>query len=82
MTTTEILKLVPIPRHKLYYLEQKGFVSPRKNRSGDVEFRDWTSDEAEKLQVIWKYLQEGFKYRVAERKAYEELNSRRKRLVA
>ena len=38
MQTSDILKKINIPRHKLYYLEQKGYIKPKKitsKRTGD-----------------------------------------------
>jgi len=38
MQTSDVLKKINIPRHKLYYLEQKGYINPKKNNQG--RFRD------------------------------------------
>jgi hypothetical protein len=38
MQTSDLLKKINIPRHKLYYLEQKGYINPKKNNQR--RFRD------------------------------------------
>ena len=71
--TAEVISEVGIPRHKLYYLEQKGFIKPTKTRRGEKEFRSYPDHEVEKVKYIWKYLQQGFRYRVALEHALEDL---------
>lgn len=73
--TPELLRLIDIPRQKLYYLEQKGYIKPQKTLIGEKEFREYTDEDVEKVKFIWKYLQKGFKYKVAFEKAMEELES-------
>ncbi|MCX5906120.1 MAG: MerR family transcriptional regulator [Deltaproteobacteria bacterium] len=75
MRTSEVLKRLNIPRHKLYYLEQKGYVKPTRIPMGDLETREFTEEEFKKLELIWKYLQSGFKYKIAYQKAIEELQN-------
>lgn len=76
MKTSELLQRVDIPRHKLYYLEQKGYVKPGRVPMGDLEAREYSSEDVEKIRVIWKYLKKGFRHKVAYQKAMEELNGR------
>lgn len=73
MQTSDVLKKVDIPRHKLYYLEQKGYVQPKKIPKGDLELRDFTEEDVKKIAVIWKYLKQGFKHKAAYQKTMEEL---------
>ncbi len=75
MRTSEVLKRLNIPRHKLYYLEQKGYIRPKRTPMGDLETREYTEEEFRKLELIWKYLQSGFKHKVAYQKALEELQN-------
>jgi DNA-binding transcriptional MerR regulator len=75
LRTSEVLKRLNIPRHKLYYLEQKGYVKPTRIPMGDLETREFTEEEFKKLELIWKYLQSGFKYKIAYQKAIEELQN-------
>ena len=74
MQTSDLLKKINIPRHKLYYLEQKGYINPKKITRGDLEMRDYTEEDFLKIQVIWKFLKQGFKHKAAYKKAMERLN--------
>jgi DNA-binding transcriptional MerR regulator len=71
--TYEVLQMVDIPRHKLYYLEQKGYVSPQRIPMGDLEAREYSKEDVIKIKVIWKFLKQGFKHRAAFQKAMEEI---------
>jgi len=75
MKTTEVLGHINIPRHKLYYLEQKGYIHPKRIPMGDLEAREYTDEDVAKIRLIWKYLKKGFKHKIAYRKAIEEFNS-------
>ena len=75
MKTSEILQKIDIPRHKLYYLEQKGYIAPKRIPMGDPEAREYSPEDVVMIQLIWKYLKQGFKHKAAYRKALEELNS-------
>ncbi len=72
MKTSQILERTGIPRHKLYYLEQKGYIKPRRLQSGDHEIREYTERDLEMVVLIWKYLKMGFKHKIAFEKATEE----------
>jgi DNA-binding transcriptional MerR regulator len=76
MTTSEVLRRIDIPRHKLYYLEQKGYVIPKRVPMGDLEAREYSPQDVQKIRLIWKYLKKGLKHKTAYLKALEELNSR------
>jgi DNA-binding transcriptional MerR regulator len=71
--TNDLLKHVDIPRHKLYYLEQKGYVTPTRIPMGDLEAREYSDADMELVAAIWKYLKKGFKHRIAHQKALDEL---------
>jgi DNA-binding transcriptional MerR regulator len=71
--TSDILKKLNIPRHKLYYLEQKGYIKPKRIPMGELETREYSDEDFRKLELIWKYLQSGFKHKIAYEKALEEL---------
>lgn len=75
MRTSDILKKLNIPRHKLYYLEQKGYIKPKRIPMGELETREYSEEDFKKLELIWKYLQSGFKHKTAYQKALEELQS-------
>lgn len=78
MKTSEILNKINIPRHKLYYLEQKGYVSPKRIPMGDLEAREFTLQDFELIKAIWKYLQKGFKHKAAYQRATGALKAARK----
>jgi DNA-binding transcriptional MerR regulator len=75
MRTQELLAKIDIPRHKLYYLEQKGYISPKKTVIGEKEFREYTDEDLKRVECIWRYLKKGFKYKIAYEKALEELSA-------
>jgi len=75
MRTNEVLQQLDIPRHKLYYLEQKGYIKTKKIPMGDLEAREYDEVEVKKIGIIWKYLKQGFKHKAAYQKAMEELNN-------
>jgi len=79
--TTEVLKEIDIPRQRLYYLEQKGYIKPRKTLRGEKEFRKYSDKDVRKIEIIWKYLKSGFRYRVAYEKAMEELKNSQLKLI-
>jgi DNA-binding transcriptional MerR regulator len=73
VTTAELLQEVNIPRQRLYYLEQKGFIRPTKKRIGEKDFRDYSQEDLDKVRAIWRYLQQGLRYSVAYERALEDL---------
>ncbi len=77
MKTSEILNKLDIPRHKLYYLEQKGYVRPKRIPMGDLEAREYTRQDFERVKTIWKYLQRGYKHKAAYQMAVDELKAGR-----
>ena len=81
MRTPELLAKVDIPRHKLYYLEQKGYIKPHKTVIGEKEFREYSEEDVKKVEVLWKYLKKGFKYKIAFEKAMEEISTLQMSLI-
>jgi DNA-binding transcriptional MerR regulator len=75
MRTSDILKKLNIPRHKLYYLEQKGYIKPKRIPMGELEAREYSEEDFRRLELIWKHLQSGFKHKIAFQKAMEDLQS-------
>jgi DNA-binding transcriptional MerR regulator len=76
MKTSQILEQIGIPRHKLYYLEQKRYITPQRIPMGDLEAREYSNDDVKKIGLIWKYLKQGFKHKAAYQKAMEEFDGR------
>ena len=54
-TSRQVVEEIGIPRQKLYYLEQKGFVVPTTEQQGEKLFRYYSRIEVEKIRLIWKY---------------------------
>jgi DNA-binding transcriptional MerR regulator len=78
MKTSEVLSKLDIPRHKLYYLEQKGYVRPKRLPMGDLEAREFSLQDFERIKRIWKYLKRGFKHKVAYQMATEDIKNGKK----
>ncbi len=77
MNTSQLLEQINIPRHKLYYLENKGYITPKRIPMGDLEARQYSQSDFDKVKSIWKYLKQGFKHKVAYEKAMKDLNKKR-----
>lgn len=75
ISTSELLELIDIPRQKLYYLETKGFIKPKRIRIGEKEFREYSEADVELIRLIWRYLKEGYKYRTALDRAMEDIKT-------
>lgn len=75
MKTSEIISKLEIPRHKLYYLEQKGYINPTRIPMGDLEAREYSKQDFERIRAIWKYLRRGYKHKMAFQMATEELKA-------
>ena len=73
LTTANILQKVGIPRHKLHFLEKKGYVRPRLIPMGQLEIRLFAAEDLEKITLLWKYLKEGFSDQIAYQKAMKDL---------
>lgn len=81
MKTSEILRKIDIPRHKLYYLEQKGYISPSRIPMGDLEAREYSEEDIERIRLVWKYLKKGFKHKIAFQMAMKEINRSDKKVL-
>jgi DNA-binding transcriptional MerR regulator len=77
MKTSEIISKLEIPRHKLYYLEQKGYINPKRIPMGDLEAREYSKEDFERVRVIWKYLQRGYRHKMAFQMATKELGTKK-----
>lgn len=73
--TGEVLQMIDIPRSRLYYLEQKGYISPQKKVIGEKAYRFYTQRDVKKIELIWVHLKRGMRYRVAYQMATEELQN-------
>jgi DNA-binding transcriptional MerR regulator len=75
MKTSQILEKTGIPRHKLYYLEQKGYIKPRRVTAGDHEIREYSKKDFQMVETLWKYLKMGFKHKMAYVKATDDIRA-------
>ena len=73
MITSQVTAQLDIPRHRLYYLEQKGLIKPNKVQVGGREFRIYPPEVVRRAAVLWKYLKAGVGYSAAREKAGQEL---------
>lgn len=75
INTAELLQAIDIPRSKLYYLEQKGYISPQKKVVGEKEYRFYSPEDVLKVGLIWEHLKRGLRYRVAYQLTLDELRN-------
>ena len=55
-----------------YYLEQRGYIRPIKQRHGKVERNLYTTEQLRLVQAIWRHRQAGLPPREAYRRALRE----------
>lgn len=75
MKTSELIARIKIPKGRLYYLEFKRYITPDKKVVGEKEFRDYSPEDVRKVEAIWKYLSQGFKYKAAYERALADLEN-------
>lgn len=75
MKTSELTARIKIPKGRLYYLEFKRYITPDKTVVGEKEFRDYSPEDVRKVEAIWKYLSQGFKYKPAYQRALVDLEN-------
>jgi len=75
----EASKLTGASTDQIRYLEKKGYIESTWKELKQRRVRDYSDTEVLKIQLIVKYLSQGFKYSVAYEKAMDEL--RRPRLL-
>lgn len=76
MNTSEILKRIDIPRAKLYYLEEKGYIHPEKIIKGNRNFNQYNKEDFERIQTIWQFVKNGLSYQAAYKKALDVIDDR------
>jgi len=59
-------------KEHVYYLEQRGYLRPIKQRHGKIERNLYTSDQLQLVQAIWRNRQAGLPPREAHRRALRE----------
>ena len=73
MHITQLAKRTGATPDQVRYLERKGFIKPRWVRLKERRVRDYSEAEVRKIELILKYLNQGFKHDVAYQKAVEEM---------
>ncbi len=73
MRIGEIIKDVGIPRSKIYYLEQRGYIKPTRTEKGDIDILDFSEKDFLLIKHMWEYMKEGFRVKIAYKKAKEEV---------
>lgn len=59
-------------KEHVYYLEQRGYIRPIKQRHGKVERNLYTTEQLHLVQAIWEYRQAGLPPRQAYQRALRE----------
>lgn len=59
-------------KEHVYYLEQRGYLRPIKQRHGKIERNLYTTEQVQLVQVIWQHRQAGLPPREAYRRALRE----------
>ena len=75
MYITELAKGVGTSVDQVRYLEKKGFVESTWMKLRKRKVRFYSEEEATKVRLIIKYLDQGFRYNVAYEKATEEIKN-------
>jgi len=61
-------------KEHVYYLEQRGYVRPIKQRHGKVERNLYSTQQLQLVEAIWRHRQEGFSPKEAYRRALRDQN--------
>ncbi len=75
MYITELAKDTGTSVDQIRYLEKKGFVESTWMKLRKRKVRFYSEEEATKVRLIIKYLDQGFRYNVAYEKATEEIKN-------
>jgi DNA-binding transcriptional MerR regulator len=59
-------------KEHVYYLEQRGYIRPIKQRHGKIERNLYTTEQLELVKAIWEYRQAGLPPREAYQRALRE----------
>ncbi len=73
MDSGQITKRLRITREQLYRVELLGGVRPAITRRGKRQFRSYTEADLRKLEIIFAFVEDGYRYDAAVRKAEERL---------
>jgi DNA-binding transcriptional MerR regulator len=69
----ELLTSCPgMTKENVYYLEQRGYIRPIKQRHGKIERNLYTTEQLQLVKAIWRYRQAGLPPREAHQRALRE----------
>ena len=69
----EILASCPgMTKEYVYYLEQRGYLKPIKQRHGKIERNLYTTEQVQLVQAVWRNRQEGLPPKEAYQRALRE----------
>jgi DNA-binding transcriptional MerR regulator len=77
MRITELAKRAGTTTDRVRYLERKGYVESRRLKLKERAVRDYSDAAVRLVELISGFLEEGFTYEAAHRKAIEELDKPR-----
>ena len=77
MHITELARRTGGTIDQIRYLERKGYIEPSWVQLKNRHVRDYPESEVKKVEIVVKYLHQGFRYDVAYQKAMEEIQSPR-----
>jgi len=59
-------------KEHVYYLEQRGYLHPIKQRHGKIERNLYTSEQLQLVEAVWRYRQTGLSPREAHQRALRD----------
>lgn len=77
MHITELARRTGGTIDQIRYLERKGYIESSWVQLNNRRVRNYTESEVKKIEIVVKYLHQGFRYDVAYQKAIEEMQSPR-----
>ena len=77
MHITELARRTGGTIDQIRYLERKRYIEPSWVQLKNRRVRDYPESEVQKVEIVVKYLHQGFRYDVAYQKAIEEMQSPR-----
>ena len=77
MRITQLAKRFRVTTDRIRYLEKKGYIESTWTQLNKRKIRYYSEREINKLELLIKYLDQGFRYDVAYQKAVEEMQKPR-----
>ena len=73
MRITEVARRCGMSTDQIRYLERKGFIQVDRVQVKKRSVRDYSENDLHRIELIGKYLEQGFKIDVAYQKAMDEI---------